>query len=232
MQHDVSRSFWRGVRDGLPFFVLVFPFAGLFGVLATEAGLSVFETLSFSAVVLAGASQFTALQLLTENAPTAVILASALAVNLRLVMYSAALTPHLGPLPLWKRALTAYFLVDQIYAASAIDFEKHPDQTPREKYAYFVGVMVPVCPPWYIATLLGAWAGEAVPMGLGLDFAIPLAFLAMIAPALRTAAHLAAAVTGFAAALLFSGLPFNLGLIVGGLLGMIAGAEVERRRGA
>ncbi|MEQ5872340.1 AzlC family ABC transporter permease [Sagittula sp. NFXS13] len=228
-QPNVMSSFWRGVRDGLPFLLVVGPFALLFGVIATEAGLNVLETLSFSVVVIAGAAQFTALQLLSENTPVVVVLASALAVNLRMAMYSASITPHLGALPLWKRVITAYFLVDQTYAAAALDYEKHPNQTLAQKFAYFMGVVLPICPPWYVFTLVGAWLGNAVPEGLGIDFVLPLAFIAMLGPSLRTGAHRVAATVGGVAALVFAFLPYNLGLIAGALLGMMAGAEFERR---
>lgn len=228
-QPDVKSSFWRGLRDGVPFLFVVGPFAILFGVLATEAGLSVLETLSFSVVVIAGAAQFTALQLLSDHAPTAVVLMSALAVNLRMAMYSASITPHLGALPLWKRVITAYFLVDQTYAASALDYEKHPDQTLAQKFAYFIGVAMPICPPWYLFTWIGAWLGNRVPESLGLDFVLPLAFIAMLGPSLRTGAHRAAALAGCCGALVFAFLPWNLGLIAGALIGMITGAETERR---
>ena len=229
---DLPQGFRRGLRQGAPFLLVVGPFGMLFGVVATEAGLNVFETLAFSVVVIAGAAQFTALQLLSENAPTVVVLASALAVNLRMAMYSASITPHLGTLPLWKRALVAYLLVDQTYAASVLDYERNPHQSVAEKYAYFMGIMTPVVPAWYAFTVLGAWAGEAIPTQTGLDFALPIAFIAMIAPALRTLAHVVAAVVAVVVALLVAGLPWNLGLIAAGLAGMIAGAEVERRRGA
>lgn len=229
MAPDVKESYLRGLGHGIPFLPVVVPFALLFGVLGTEAGLSLFETLSFSVVVIAGAAQFTALQLLQDNAPAAVALASALTVNLRMAMYSASLTPHLGPLPLWKRVITAYFLVDQTYAASAIEFEKRPDLSASAKWAYFMGVATPICPPWYVATLVGAWAGEAIPPELGLDFALPIAFIAMIGPALRTPAHRIAALVATTAALLLTWMPFNLGLIVAALAGMAAGAEAERR---
>lgn len=231
-QQDTKSSFWRGFKDGLPFLVIVVPFAMLFGVLATESGLSLFETMSFSVVVIAGAAQFTALQLLNDNAPAVVALLSALAVNMRLAMYSASITPHLGRLPFWKRALVAYFLVDQTYASSVLDYEKHPDQSMAQKFAYFMGVMIPICPPWYVATWAGAWAGEAIPTDRGLDFALPIAFIAIIAPALRTPAHRIAATAAAVLALAFVWLPFNLGLIVGGIGGMIAGAEAERRMSA
>lgn len=220
-------SYWRGVRDGLPFLLVVVPFAMLFGVLSTEAGLSVFETLSFSVVVIAGASQLTALQLLMDDAPTWVALASALAVNLRLVMYSASITPHLGMAPTWQRALVAYFLVDQTYAQSLLEYERRPALTLPEKVAYFFGTVTPICFPWYFGTLAGAWIGTTIPPELGLDFALPIAFLAMIGPLLRTRAHMAAALAAIVVALLSAGLPYNLGLIVGGLAGMMTGAQVE-----
>lgn len=231
--NGVKSSFWRGVRDGLPFLAVVIPFALLFGVLATEAGLSVFEALSFSIVVIAGASQFTALQLMSDHAPTLVALFSALAVNLRMAMYSASITPHLGPLPLWKRALVSYFLVDQTYALAILEYERR-EMSLAEKFAYFLGCAVPVCIFWYIATLVGAVAGGAIPTEFGLDFALPIAFLAMIGPMLRTPAHVAAALVAALLALALAWLPFNLALLAGGIGGMMAGAQTEvilERRG-
>ncbi|SDI78988.1 AzlC family ABC transporter permease [Alloyangia pacifica] len=224
-----SSNYWQGFQAGLPFLLVIAPFGTLFGVLATEAGLTVFETLSFSVVVIAGAAQFVSLQMLQDHVPTLIVLASALAVNLRMAMYSAAITPHLGGLPLWKRALSAYFLVDQTYAASALEFEKHPEKTLAQKFAFFMGAMTPICPPWYAFTLLGAWLGEAVPADFGLDFALPIAFLAMIAPALRTGAHVVAALVATLATLLLAFLPYNLGVLCAATLGMAAGAETERR---
>ena len=221
--------FWRGFRDGLPFLAIVIPFAMLFGVVATEAGLNVFETLSFSVVVIAGAAQFTALQLMLDNAPVAVVLASALAVNMRMAMYSASLTPHLGALPVGKRMITAYFLVDQTYASSILFYEKNPQLSVAQKWAYFMGVMTPICIPWYLATLAGAWIGEAIPAEAGLDFAVPIAFIAMIGPALRTPAHRIAALVSTVLALALAGVPWNLGLILATIGGMVAGAEAERR---
>ncbi|MCE0504471.1 AzlC family ABC transporter permease [Roseivivax sp. GX 12232] len=222
-------SYRRGVKDGLPFLLVIVPFGMLFGVLATEAGLSVFEALSFSVVVIAGASQFAALQLLQDQAPVLIILASALAINLRMAMYSAAMTPYIGKLPFWKRAVAAYFLVDQVYACAALDYERHPAESAAQRFGYFLGVATPICPVWYLATILGALVGGAISTGYGLDFALPIAFLAMIGPMLRTPAHVVAALAAVTGSLVFAWLPFNLGLIVGGIIGMVAGAETERR---
>lgn len=220
-------AFRAGVRDGAPFILVIVPFSTLFGILATEAGLSVFEVLAFSVVVIAGAAQFTALQLMNEEAPTLVVLASALAVNLRMAMYSASLTPHIGAAPLWQRAIAAYFTVDQSYAVSITKFEAEPEMTLPDKIAYFMGVVTPVCPLWWIFTGVGAYVGEAIPASFALDFAVPITFLAIIAPALRTKAHVSAALTAAALSLLLVSVPYNLGILLAGLGGMIVGARVE-----
>jgi predicted branched-subunit amino acid permease len=76
-------------------------------------------------------------------------------------------------------------------------------------------------------TVAGALIGSAMPAGLALDFAVPITFIAMIAPALRTLAHKAAAVASVILALTFAFVPFNLGLLFAGIGGMIVGAQVE-----
>jgi predicted branched-subunit amino acid permease len=226
--------YFQGVRDAAPFILVIIPFSTLFGVLATEAGLSVFETLAFSVVVIAGAAQFTALQLMQENVPTAIVLISALAVNLRMAMYSASLTPYLGAAPLWQRALCAYLTVDQSYVVSVSKFEREPQMTVPERVRYFLGVVTPIVPLWYGFTLVGALLGAQIPESWALDFAIPITFLAMIAPMFRTMAHVVAALVAVMVALLAAGVPYSLGLIIAGVAGMMAGAQTElwmERRG-
>lgn len=226
---SVRAAYRQGIRDGAPFILVIIPFAMLFGVLATEAGLNVLETLTFSVVVIAGAAQFTALQLMTEEAPTLVVLASALAVNLRMAMYSASLTPHIGGAPLWQRAIAAYFTVDQSYAVSITKYEATPAMTGPEKIAYFFGTVTPVCPLWWVFTGVGAVIGEAIPASFALDFAVPITFLAIIAPALRTRAHVSAALAAAALSLLLIDVPYNLGILLAGMGGMMVGAQIEHR---
>lgn len=228
MTSTIDKSaFWLGFRHGIPFIIVVIPFSMLFGVVATEAGLSVFETLVFAASTFAGASQFTAVQLLEDNAPTLVVLLSSLAVNLRLAMYSASLTPHIGTAPFLHRAFAAYLTVDQNYAMSMMTFEKNPHWKPAQKLGYFFGVVAPITPLWYIMTLVGASVGSAIPAELALDFAVPIMFLAMIAPMLRTPAHMVAAFVAVVLSLVLAFVPYSLGLILAGFGGMLAGAQVE-----
>ena len=139
-------------------------------MLGTEAGLNLFEVMMFSFSVIAGAAQFTALQLMQENAPTVIVLLSALAVNLRVAMYSAAITPYLGDGPLWKRAIASYMLVDQSYALSQEQFEKAPDMTGAERYAYYFGSCTLPIITWFGSSFAGAALGTALPQGFPAGF--------------------------------------------------------------
>ena len=227
MTQTPRRPFIQGTLDSLPFFIVIVPFGALFGVIATEAGMDLAQVMGFTFLVIAGASQLTALQLLTEQAPTVVVIVTALAVNLRMAMYSASLAPHLGRAPLWKRAFAAYFLFDQPFALSTMEFEKRPERSTADKVSYFLGTGIPLGVSWYIATFAGAVLGESMPSDLGIDFAIPITFLAVVAPMLKSLAHVAAAATSVVLVLVLSFMPYGTGLLVAAVVALIVGATVE-----
>jgi predicted branched-subunit amino acid permease len=164
-----------------------------------------------------------------EQAPTLIVLASALAVNLRMAMYAASLAPHLGPAPGWQRILIAYFNVDGTYALSHMEYEAKPAMSLSEKVGFYMGTATVICFPWYVATWIGAVLGASIPAGLSIDFAVPVAFMSFFAPALRTLPHVAAAITAIILAILLQGVPYSLWILLAGAGGMIVGAELERR---
>ncbi|MCA1774668.1 MAG: AzlC family ABC transporter permease [Loktanella sp.] len=221
-------AFWAGARNGAPFILMAAPFALVYGVLAVEAGLTLAQTMGFSVLVIAGASQFAALQMMVDNAAVALVLLAALAVNLRMAMYSAAMVPHIGPAPLWHRALVAYLLFDQTYIASVARYEDRPQMTVAQKVAYYFGVATPITPLWIICSLIGASVGATIPDSWAMDFALPLFFTALVAPMLKSLPHVVAAGVSVAVALVLSGLPSGFGLIVAALCAMLAGAMVEQ----
>ena len=221
------KAFWKGAAHALPFFVVIVPFAMLFGVLSAEAGLGPWETQIFSIAVFAGASQLAALQLMQDQAPLVVILATGIAVNLRMMMYSVALTPHLGGAPLGIRATIAYFLVDQSFALSLAEFDKRAEMTLAEKTAYFFGTIAPITAIWNVATAVGVQMGRAVPESWGLDFAMPITFIGMTAAMLRTVPHGVAMAVSVGVTLMLWAMPYGTGLLVGAAAGMAAGAVTE-----
>lgn len=224
-------AYWQGFRAGAPFVLVIAPFGLLFGVVATEAGLDITQTMAMTILVIAGASQFAVVQLLTEQAPVFVAVLTGLAINMRMAMYSASLTPHLGKAAFWKRALVSFFMVDQNYALSIAEFESNPDRPMPEKLAYYFGAVTPLAPLWFLFSYIGAVAGKAIPPEFALDFAVPITFIALITPALRSLPHVSAAFVSVVVALALAWIPYNGGLMVAAVLAMITGAAVEKKLG-
>ena len=227
MKTPAKSAYWAGVRDGAPFILMAAPFATLFGVIATDAGLTLAQTMGFTVLVIAGASQFAALQMMVENASIAFVLLAALAVNLRMAMYSASLVPYLGAAPLWQRASIAYLNFDQTYITSISRYEARPDMSVPDRVAYFLGVATPITPLWFAMTFVGVVAGKAIPEAWALDFIMPIMFLAMVAPMVKSLAHAAAAAVSVSVGLLLLGLPSGTGLLIAAGSAMLTGALVE-----
>ncbi|MDO5641281.1 MAG: AzlC family ABC transporter permease [Paracoccus sp. (in: a-proteobacteria)] len=230
-----AQSLRHAVVQSLPYLLVILPFGLLFGVVATNAGFDLAEAMGFTVLVLAGASQFTAIQLMTEQAPVWLIILSSLAVNLRMAMYSAAMVPWLGGASWPARAAVAYGLIDQTYVMSVEQYQKAPGLSLAQKLGYFTGTAIVMCGGWIIASFIGATAGRAIPASIPLDFAVPITFLAMVAPALRTPPHIAAATVAVVLSLALTGLPAGVGPMIAALAAMLTGAGLETlmlRRGS
>ena len=155
------------------------------------------------------------------------VLLAALAVNLRMAMYSASLVPHLGAASVWQRALVSYLNFDQTYITSVTRYEARPEMGVHDKFLYFLGVATPITPLWYGMTLVGIYAGTAIPDAWALDFVLPITFLAMVAPLLKSVAHVSAAAVSMIMALALINLPSGMGLLIAAVCAMVTGAVVE-----
>ena len=218
------RSFLGGVRAVAPVLVGIVPFGLIAGAAAVRVGLSGLQAVGLSVVVFAGASQLAAIELLGSNARPAVVVATALVINLRMLMYSASIAPYFRETATRWRAGLAYLLTDQAYALAVTRFSA--DRPVRRRW-YYLGAALPLWAVWQACTVLGVVAGARVPDSLPLSFVVPLTFLALLVPAVTDRASGAAAVVGGAAAVLGAGLPLNLGLIAGAVGGVLAGLVVE-----
>ena len=219
----------EGVLAGLPFMFSVIPFGMLFGAIAAGAGLDPLKAMTLTTVVIAGAAQFAFVQLLADGAPVIVAIGAALAINLRMAMYSASLAPHIGKAPWGVRMAAGFFVVDQVYGLAMRRWAKIPHEPLPAKLGFYFGVALPISCVWVLSSALGLAVGDLLPAWLPLDFVPPAMFLAIVAPMIRGTANIAAAITASVFALLFSGLPWNLGLIGAAAIGMGVGAFVEIR---
>jgi predicted branched-subunit amino acid permease len=206
----------------------VAPFGLVTGVAMVAGGIPPFEAMALSLVVYAGASMLAATQLLAGGAPLVVILATALFINVRFMMYSASIRPHLAALaPPWRLA-AGYLLADNAYGLCIARFTEHPDMA--GKAGYYFGAAVPVWVTWQAAVGAGIALGTGLPPAWRLEFAAPLAFIALTVPLLRDRAMVAAALAAGATAIAAAGLPMRLGLALAALAGLTAGVLVRARR--
>src|SRR3970040_563463 len=110
----------RGVIDALPLFVPAVPFGLVIGLAIADSGMNPLVGWSSSWVVFAGAAQLTLITLLGSGAGLVAAVGTALVLNARHLMYSAALAPTFQRQPPWFRRLGPYLLIDQVFALMAV----------------------------------------------------------------------------------------------------------------
>lgn len=219
-------AFRSGVRDVSPLLLGVAPFGLVAGIAAIEAGLSLPQTVGLSVIVFAGASQLAALELINQSAPLTVIVVTAVVINLRMLMYSASIAPYFQSFTTRTKTGLAYLLTDQAYALS---ISKYNSSEALDKAAYYLGAGGALWLVWQITTVAGAVAQAGIPEVLGLKFAVPLVFLALLVPAMEDGPTTVAGLVGGGVAIVGSVLPLNLGLLVGATVGIGAGMLAETR---
>ena len=225
---EARRNFLEGVRAEVPLLIGVFPFGMIYGALALNAGLSNAASQLMSSILFAGSSQFVTTQLVHDNAPALVIILTIAVVNLRHMLYSASLAPHLKDLSLQWKALLSYLLTDEAYAPSIINYEKEGIST--YKHWFLFGAGFALWFNWQVSTAVGIFLGTAIPETWHLDFALPLTFIAMVVPVLKNRPMIASALSAGLMALLAYHLPFKLGLILAALTGIIVGTILEKKQ--
>ena len=214
-------EFWTGVRDELPLQLGVVPFGLIFGMLGISSGLTPLQTILMSSILFGGASQIVFAQLWANAAPPFFVGASVSVINLRHVLYSASVAPYLRQLPLRWRISLAYLLTDEAYAVSIKHFLERP--TNPFKHFYLLGAGMALWVFWQISTIIGVFASATIPDKLSLGFAIPLTFIAIVTPTIRTRPDLLACVTSGGLALAGQSLPWNSGILIAAIGGVLAG---------
>ena len=224
------QQFLYGCRDSIPMIVGILPFGLIYGALASLAGLSLGQALGMSLLVYAGSAQFIAISLLTLGSGAVVILLTTLVVNLRHVLYSAALQPYVGKLSQRWRVPLAFGLTDETFAVVQRRYLAR-GMTEHGQW-YHAGVALALYLSWVSSSLVGALFGQSVPnlAGWGLDFAMLATFIGIVVPALRNQPQIAAALVAGAVALLCHAWPYKLGLMAAALSGIAVGVWLERRK--
>ena len=219
--NNKSKNFFKGIKDTSALMIPVIPFGIIFGVLAIDLGLTPLMTIGMSIIIFGGASQIIFLQLFSAGASSLVILSSVGAVNSRHLLYGTVLSEHLSDLNLIWKIIVSYFLVDQAFAVSNDYFKKNKKD--KDKYFHLLGGGLNCWTIWQVTTIIGIYLGSIIPEKLGLSFAIPLTFLALLVNDFRKLINvIIIIISGSIATLGYQVIPFKAYVIVAATVSLFA----------
>lgn len=208
----------QAIRDSLPLFIPAIPFALILGVAITESAMPTGVAWSTNVFIFAGAAQLATVSL-AATATWLTLVATAVAINLRHVMYSAALSPRYSDQPRWFRWIGPYVLIDQTFALVSVRSELSDDNWRR----YFLTSGFFFFLVWNIAVVTGMVVGSSIPVEWRLDVAPAVMFAGLVVLGLANWPGVAAAITGAGVCFLTLGVPNNAGILIGAVCGVVAG---------
>ena len=213
------KTFTAGIIDILPLMIPVIPFGIIFGAIGIEIGFSPLLTYATSIIIFSGASQIVILQLLSAGASSLVAITSSSVISARHLLYGAVLSQHLNHLSIYWKIGLSYLITDQAFAVSNEYFKKNNYN--KFKHYHLIGSGLTLWIIWQITTIIGILLGSIVPEELGLTFAIPLTFLALLINYLRNYKHIIVIIVSGVSSLIFFGVPFKAYIILSSIISLI-----------
>lgn len=199
------------------------------GVAMAKSGLPLWVTLLMSLTVFSAGAQLSAVPLLLAGAPVWVIWLTALCVNLRFVIFSVQMRPHMLTLPLRWRLVAGYLTADLTYVLTV---HRHGGQSPASPQnlaplAYMMGLAAVNWGGWNVAALVGVLFAAWIPTHWGLGFAGTLALLALLVTLAKDKATMATTGLAGAVAVAAYALPFRLYIVVAVAAAVAAGLLMD-----
>lgn len=230
--HPTDEACWitfrQGLSDMLPAAPAMAGWGLVTGVAMAKSALTTTQAVGLSLIGYAGAAQLAALPLMLAGAPVLVSILTAWMVNLRFVIYSAAIRPSFRSQPFWPRLCIGYLLSDLAFVLY-MRHERHWHASPL-RGAYFLGLAVGVYVTWHVGSLMGIVAANRIPEDWGISFVGTLALVALLVP--MWAVGRAPLVGGLVASVLGVGCrhwPLKTGLVVAIVAGVASAVLVEPR---
>jgi len=187
-------------RQALPIVLGYVPVGFAFGVLALKNGISPLNAVLMSTIVFAGSAQLIAVGLIGAGAAPLSVIATTFVVNLRHLLMAAALAPFLRG---WSRRALAWFgfqLTDETFAVHSVRFGGGSLVRPET-----FGINAIAHLGWIGGSWLGVAAGSAIAdvRPLGLDYALPAMFIALVVAQVKDKTHVLVGLAAAGLSLLF-----------------------------
>ena len=218
--------FKTGSMAVAPYMLSVIPFGIICGAIGVEMGFNPYLVYAMSIIIFGGASQIVFLQLLSGGASTFIAVTSVGVINSRHLLYGAVLSEYLEKLTLLKKLIISYFIVDQGFAESNKYFKKNKDKKNIHYHLLGTGITLWIC--WQISTILVIILVSFIPEELGLKFAVPLTFIAILVNELRKVDHVIVILVSGISSLLFFEAPLKSYIIISPIIALFAASIVLR----
>ena len=216
--------FKKGSLAVAPHMLSVIPFGIICGAIGIEMGFDPYLVYAMSIIIFGGASQIVFLQLLSAGASSIIAVTSVGIINSRHLLYGAVLSEYLERLSLLKKLIISYFVVDQGFAESNKYFKKNKNQINVHYHLLGTGITLWIC--WQISTILGIFLGSFIPDELGLKFAVPLTFIAILVSELRKIDQVIVILVSGISSLLFFEAPLKSYIIISPIIALLAASLV------
>jgi len=219
----MTKDVLDGLKGGAIIALSASPFAVLFGAVAVDNGLSVFDVALMSATIYAGASQLVGIELFGQHVAPWLIVLSILAVNFRHILYSAAIARHIRDYTFVQKAVAFFFLIDPQFAEAA----RRTEQGKRLTMSWYMAFALVIYFPWLLFSVLGAWFGSMLgdPRVWAIDVLLPIYFMGLVLGFRRKSGFyptVAASMAGSVAGYYFVGSPWHVS--IGAICGVLVAA--------
>jgi len=217
---------YTGIRSALPIVMGYLPIGAAYGMLARQAGLSTAEVVAMSFIVFAGSSQFIAVGMIAAGVNTWAIVFTTFLVNLRHLLMSASLSVSMRRISRPLQALLAFWITDESFAVCSATLNG------RQATAQFIaGLQVTAYLAWAGGSMAGAVLGGMASgfMDLGIDYALPAMFIALLMMQMRERLSVVVAVLSAVLSLIFAiYVPGNFNVILATLLSATVGVLLSK----
>lgn len=217
-----------GLRTFIPLSVGFIPWAIVTGIAMRAIGMDALESMGMSLLVFAATAQFGALPLIASGAPLWLIFVTGMVLNLRFVIFSAAIAPALHEQSLARRLVGGFLLTDAAFAVLGPGLAGARD--PAWRWGYYIAPAIYGWLLWQGFVVVGVLGAGVFPRDWSLEFMGTIALMVMVVPMVRSQPMLVAALTGGLGAVFLRDLPLRLGLFAAILLGIAAGFAAEHWR--
>ncbi|MES2537794.1 MAG: AzlC family ABC transporter permease [Pseudomonadota bacterium] len=222
-------SFWAGAKEGfrafLPLSVGLVPWSMVTGMAMVSVGFTPLQAIGMNIIVFAGTAQLATLPLIATGAPVWLIVVTALILNLRFMIFSAAIADGFRGIGARARWLAGYTLTDSTFAVTVNKMLAVEDR--HWRLGYFLAPGLWSWLVWQVCGIIGVLAAGSIPKSWSLEFMATIALLVLLVPIAKSRPMLIAAITGATLAVALRGFPLRLGMIVAIVAGIGAGFAAE-----